>query len=463
MKISVIVLVHTRGGYLIECLQSVVDQSYPAHEIVLVDTLDDDGYIRDIVSQIDHPRVKCVFPVENKACLFALEDGRRASSGEVICFLDESDKFKHEKLGEVARYFNDNPQENAVVHACFEVSRNGTILSLWRPKTRIKLENFLLLEPIPLSALAIRQLSVDGLSLYIEDNAVEEDRVSFIVRLLLSNISLNVIDRPLCKHRVVSDLGQKSLRDSLQQSVQMLEAIFSHPDCSGSLLYLRESALARIYLKFSYEAFVRGDGALGRELLRSSIYLDRSILDVQAARFFLFLIVKSVNEDDHQNRITQVFEQLPAEMMWMMPRMNEVIARGFVLRGMRAVLWGRFDEGKLDLAEAVKLGCRIDQYFYFALGEEMLSCESVYGPANVDSALHVITPYLEKMSAPPIVRWFKGEFFANRAFREFNSGRYSIAIRSIRYAILAQPIFMTNRGLLATLFRSLGRLRLRSS
>src|SRR5690606_17937803 len=159
--------------------------------------------------------------------------------------------------------------------------------------------------------------------------------------------------------------------ETLQESIQVLQSLFSDPTAPESLLRLRESALARIHLKSAYEAFVRGDGEAGREMLRSSIYLDRSILDVQAYRFFFFLISESVKgKGEHQICIEQVFEQLPSEMLWMTPHRNEVIARGFLLRGVRAVLWGRIEEGKMNLSEAVRLGCRIDPYFYFALSEE---------------------------------------------------------------------------------------------
>jgi len=461
MRISVVIVVRNRAGYLAESLQSILDQSYPAHEIVLVDVLGDEEYIKGSISQIDHPRIKCVFRDEDKAYSSAIGEGCHASTGEIICFLDGSDKFKREKLGEVAKYFGDHPHENIISHSCFVVSRDGKILSLWRPKAKISLEDLLLQEPMPLSAIAIRRSSVHELISNPESAVVDAGWMSFVVHLLLPNIPLNVIDRPLSDCRAVSNPGEITQSDYLQHSIRILEMIFDHPDCPESLLRLRESALARIHLKLAYEAFVRGDTAIGREMLRSSIYLDRSILDVQAYRFFFFLIVESVKEEDHQNRIARVFGQLPAEMIWMLPHMNEVIARGFVLHGIRAILWGRVEEGKLDLAEALRLGCRIDQYFYYALAEELLGCETVYGPGDVDLALHSLTPYLEKMSTPSLVRWFKGEFFANRSFREFNKGRYSLALRSIQYAILTRPEFMANRGLLVTLFRSLGRLRSR--
>lgn len=460
MKISVVIVVRNRGEYLSECLQSVLDQSYPAHEIVLVDTLGDDAYIERIISQIDRSRVRRVFHSDNPSRSSAIVEGCRASSGEIVCFLDENDKFKSEKLGEVAGYFGENPQANAVSHACFVISRNGALLSLWRPKERIGLKDLLLRDPPPLSSLAVRRSCVDELASYGEAPALDAEWVGFAAQLLLSGITFSVIDRPLCESRAMDLVTGSDLPNSLKTYTRVLDAIFADPRYPENMLGLRESALARLHLKSAYEAFVRGDSALGRELLRSSVCLDRSILDVHAYRFFHFLILQSIRDGgDHRTRIERVFEQLPAGMMWMTPRRSQVIARGFALRGARAVMWGRREEGESELAEAVGLGCRLDRYFFYALAEELMDCESVSGPGTVDGALRILAPYLEKMSVPALVRWFKGEFFANRAFREFDKGRYSVALRSIQYALSAQPVFIANRGLLVTFLRSLGRLR----
>lgn len=460
MNISIVIVVCDRGRRLAECIQSVLDQSYPAHEIILVDTLGDDGYVKGTISQIDRANVKCIFHPVSKTYSSAIDEGYRASNGEVVCFLDSNDRFGKEKLNEVAAYFGENPNENAACHAYFVVSRHGRVLSLWRPTGKVTLEDLLLREKLPFSALAIRGSSFRELTIYRESLTVDANWMGFVGRLLLANIALGVIDRPLCECRAVDNFAGKSLTVSLESFSRVLEAIFNDPRCPEKALGLREAAMARIRLKLAYEAFVRGEGALGREMLRASIHLDRSILDVQAYRFFFFLNIESIRDgDDHHSRINSVFDQLPPEMMWMMPHRNEVIARGSALRGVRAVLWGRYEEGAADLAEALRLGCRIDQYFFYALAAELMDCEAVSGHTVVDSAVGVLTPYLETMSTPSFVRRFKGEYFANRAFREFDNGRYSIALRSIQHAMFVRPVFLTNRGLLATLFRSLERLR----
>jgi glycosyltransferase involved in cell wall biosynthesis len=460
VKITVIILVHDRTGYLAECVQSVLDQSYPACEIIFIDSLGDDGYLNDVLSRMGHFDARCFFRSDGKTTSSLVNEAVQTSNGDVICLLDANDIFHKEKLQTIAEYFGDNSAKNAVCHAHFVLSSSGKLLSLWRPPSQITFENLLLNGGLSISDLAVRRSVVQGMDVSHEYLVADVELMDFAGRLLLSGVTIGGLDRALGYRRVIHTSGQASLMDSLESLTGILDATFNDPRCPEKVLGLREAAMARVRLKSAYEAFVNGDGALGRELLRSSIYLDRSILDVQAYRFFFFLIVESVRDGgDHPDRINRVFDQLPPEMMWMTPYRGEVIARGFVLRGMRAVLWGRREEGTADLAEAARLGCRIDPYFFYVLANELMDCEAISGYHAVDSALRVLTPHLEKMSSRAFVRRLKGEYFANRAFREFEKGRYSIVLRSIRYAIFARPVFMINRGLLATLFRSLGRMR----
>jgi glycosyltransferase involved in cell wall biosynthesis len=459
VKISVVILVCDRGGRLVECIQSVLDQSHAASEIILVDTLGEDGYVKGTISQLDHPVVKRVFPAAGDSSFSAVDAGVHASSGEIICFLDANDRFQKEKLEAIAVYFRDNPSEYAVCHAHFIVSSSGKPLSLWRPTAKI-VEDILLGTGLSLSDLAVRRSALQGADVSQPDSMAATALLEITGRLLLSGVVPGIMNRPLGECREVHSIEGKSLTTILKANLHALDAIFTDPRCPEKALGLREAALAGIRLKVAYEAFINGEDALGRELLRTSIYLDRSVLDAQAYRFFLFLIFESIRDGgDHPDRIQRVFDRLPPEMKWMTPHQGEVIARGFVLRGLRALLWGGLEEGKADLAEAIRLGCRIDPYFFYPLAAELMDREAVAGHAVVDRAVDVITPYLEKMSAPSFVRWFKGEYFANRAFREFDKGQYSLALRSVQQAMFARPDFVANRGLLATGIRSLGRLR----
>lgn len=460
MKITVIILIHDRAGHLAECVQSVLGQSYPAREIVFIDSLGDDGYVNDVVSRMGHFEARSFFCSDGRTTSALVNEAVQTSNSDVICLLDANDIFHKEKLQTIAKYFGDNLAQNAVCHAHFVVSSSGKLLSLWRPASQITFENLLLKDGLSLSDLALRRSVVPSMDASHESLVTGVDLMNFAGRLLLSGVIIRGLDRALGHRRVMHTSGQASRMDFLKSLTGTLEATFNDPRCPEKVLGLREAAIARVHLKSAYEAFVDGDGALGRELLRTSIYLDRSVLDAHAYRFFFFLIAESIRDGgDHSTRIQRVFDQLPPEMMWMAPYRDGVIARGFGLLGMRAVLWGRPEEGVADLTEAVRFGCRIDQYFSYVMANELIDCEAVSGYHAVDLALHILTPHLEKMSSNAFVRRFNGEYFANRAFREFERGRYSVVLRSIRYAIFAHPVFMVNRGLLATLFRSLGRMR----
>ncbi|MCC6300304.1 MAG: hypothetical protein IT314_13495 [Anaerolineales bacterium] len=440
--------------------QSVFDQSYADREIFIVDLLGIAGYVDELISSVGRNEARRIFYRNGKAASTLMDEAMQASQGDIICLLNAQDRFHKEKLRIVAAYFEDNPAKKAMCHANFVVSESGKTLSLWRPPSQATLENFFLNDGFFISNIALRRSIVRNADA--SDGSLFRGAfpIHFVSRLLLSGVEISGVHRVLGDCRTINRAAHGDLPDFLKNVSESLEAIFKDPRCPEKSLGLRDAAVARVRLRLAYEAFIGGDGALGQELLRSSIYLDRSVLDMHAYRFFLFLIVESMKyDDDHAARINRIFDQLPPEMMWMTPYRNEVIARGSALRGVRAVLWGRLKEGVADLSEAARAGYRIDQYFLHLMSNELLDCEIVFGYQAVDSALRVLTPHLKKLTTSAFVRRFLGDYFANRAFREFEKGKYSISLRSIRDAVFAHPAFLTNRGLLATLFRSLGRLR----
>lgn len=90
--VSIIIPIYNVEGYLIECVDSVITQTYSNIEIVLVDdcSLDKSGAIADELSKKDQ-RIKVIHKKRNEGLNMARATGFSGSSGDLITFLDSDD------------------------------------------------------------------------------------------------------------------------------------------------------------------------------------------------------------------------------------------------------------------------------------------------------------------------------------------------------------------------------------
>jgi len=123
--ISIIIPTYNRQLYLKKAIDSVVNQTYPYFELIVVDDGSDDetadlvaGYNRDIV----------FIQQENKGPAAARNTGIRAARYEMLSFLDSDDWFAENKLAKQYAAMQTNPSF-AISHTRETWFRNGKILN----------------------------------------------------------------------------------------------------------------------------------------------------------------------------------------------------------------------------------------------------------------------------------------------------------------------------------------------
>lgn len=108
MEISVVIPSYNRQDSLRRALTSVIRQTFPAREIIVVD----DGSTDNTAALIQHqfPQVKCIHQ-NNHGVSAARNTGIRSASYEWIAFLDSDDEWLPEKLQIIAEAKSQNPQQ----------------------------------------------------------------------------------------------------------------------------------------------------------------------------------------------------------------------------------------------------------------------------------------------------------------------------------------------------------------
>lgn len=102
-KISVIILNHNGRGYLEDCLSSVLVQSYPDYEVIVVDNASSDGSPELVGERF--PQAQLIRNQRNLGYPGGMNVGLRKARGELLALLNEDTVVRENWLAELAQAF----------------------------------------------------------------------------------------------------------------------------------------------------------------------------------------------------------------------------------------------------------------------------------------------------------------------------------------------------------------------
>jgi hypothetical protein len=148
-------------------------------------------------------------------------------------------------------------------------------------------------------------------------------------------------------------------------------------------------------------------------------------------------------------------DQLPQEMSALSKQFAWLVARGYLLKGTRALMWGRTQEGAAYFTEAIRRQAVSDSTLMQQLAHQLLSYENEFGFKAGLSIMQKLEFNLKKLPHRPGTRSLRSLYMVNGAFESYQVGKYANVSPRILCAISADPRFIANRGVWAILVRSL--------
>lgn len=125
-RVSVLICAYNYARFLPQCLASVIGQTRPPEEIIVVDDGSRDN-TAEAVKQF--PEVRYIYQ-ENAGKAAAFNRALAASSGEVVCHLDADDCWEPGKLERVLPYFDADPTLGGVIHEVTTMDGDGNSIPL---------------------------------------------------------------------------------------------------------------------------------------------------------------------------------------------------------------------------------------------------------------------------------------------------------------------------------------------
>lgn len=136
--VTVIIPCFNREKYIVETIESVINQTWPSVELIVVDDGCTDGSrfllenYSDRIVLLEHPnRVNCGQSA-------AINLGLKNSHGEFIAILDSDDLFAADKIEKQVLYLLNNPQVGLVYSNGYAIDSKGIILNKFYNETHIE-------------------------------------------------------------------------------------------------------------------------------------------------------------------------------------------------------------------------------------------------------------------------------------------------------------------------------------
>ncbi|MGG6269251.1 glycosyltransferase family 2 protein [Leptolyngbya sp. AN03gr2] len=110
MKVSVLINNYNYQNYVVEAIESVLQQSVKVDEIIVVDDRSTDDSARILQDKFGQSEaVKLILKEQNEGQLAAFQAGFEASTGDLVCFLDADDLYKETYIETILKFYQAHP------------------------------------------------------------------------------------------------------------------------------------------------------------------------------------------------------------------------------------------------------------------------------------------------------------------------------------------------------------------
>ena len=131
--ISVVIPTHNRDELLKKALKSIQDQTYQNFEVIVID---DVGNLstKNLVKQLNDNRFTYIHNNQHQGAPYSRNLGIKMAKGKYIAFLDDDDEFMPNKLEEVNKHIEKNPEIDVFYHQAIINMVNENIRYKSKPK-----------------------------------------------------------------------------------------------------------------------------------------------------------------------------------------------------------------------------------------------------------------------------------------------------------------------------------------
>ena len=339
-KISVVIPTFNRAHLIGEAIESVLNQTFPDFELIVVDDGSTDD-TQEVVHHFTDPRLKYL-KLTNSGVSAARNTGIQACSGDIVAFLDSDDLWLPEKLErQMARL--DHDSEAGLVYGLYY-----STTSIEAPKklrgnceAQLGLRKLLFGTVFHWSTVLIVRSWLGQVGGFDEQFPVGEEW-ELTLRLALAGCHMICEPLPLAIVRQQPNSLAKSSYRHQNALMAVLDKTFNDPRMPLDFVNLRGMARASQLLRIAASAYVTSNLEMGREILQRALATCPSLMSEHIDFLVDTLVyrIRGLSIDDPEEVLQQVERCLPGNHTF--------------VKKLRRRLWGKFYE--IAAFQAYELG-----------------------------------------------------------------------------------------------------------
>ncbi len=228
-EVSVVIPVYNCDRYIVQAVESILNQTYSAYEVIVIDDGSQDNTYH-VLKPYKH-KIRYVYQ-ENQGVSVARNHGIELSHGEFVAFLDADDVFLPDKLATQLAVFLAHPNLDIVQSGWRRVNQNGeTLIDVepWEQVPQLDLESWLRWKPFgTMGTLMFRRESLQQVGGF-EPGLTHAEDVDLILRLCLNGCQSDWLRQPTVCYR---QHDRNTMRDGLSQAQAInwvLDRFFRQP------------------------------------------------------------------------------------------------------------------------------------------------------------------------------------------------------------------------------------------
>ena len=457
-RVSVIIPTHNRRNLLCAAIDSVLAQTYPEIEIIVVD----DGSTDDTTDAMAQYVGRIVYLRQTNQGVAATRNaGIWAATGEYLTFLDDDDLMLPTKVERQVQLLASHP-DAGLVHCRFHhVDRDGNVLHKVGvlPQGHV-LKPLLCRNFVWMGAPMVRRQCIEQVGLFDEHIPAACADWDMWLRIAQAGYPFACVQEPLGAYRVQQGSMLANVGELESAVLAVLHKVYTNPYCPVDALAIKAQAYGTwlFWISCRYHAARRWDDAQRNLIKALDVYPEllenrAEFLDTLCSEAF------DVRVDDPLGFIDGFLDHLPpAARPAIQPWRSCLISQVQTGLALRNYAHDEIAAAKTQLASAVAAYPQmLEQHDDFA---RMLSTYAM----SLPGAPH---PYVAKVfhSLPPEAQRLRhvrsrvlSDVSIGCAFEDYFADRQRLAVRRILSALCKRPSWIRNRGVVSVLAKSLPKL-----
>ena len=448
--VSIIIPTYNRWSYLQMTIDSVLAQTYPHIEIIVVD----DGSTDLTAEGLNRygSRIRVIHQA-NQGGTAARNTGINAATGDYLTFLDHDDLMFPTKLERQIALLEAHPEFGAAHCRWQYIDPHGDVLDRIGPLPEGNLYKTLVLGCFLWSgAPVVRRDYFQQIGGF--DPTIWSSDWDMWLRLSRLDCVFGCVQEVLGAYRIMPDSTMSDVNRTETMDVRLLDKAFAGPQqVPRTILAVKDQAYAiwRFWLSRRYYATHAPED--GERNLAEALRLHPDLL-TNRDDFLETLCNEAldVRVSDPLVFVEAVFSHLPAAAKSLEAERGFVLSQVHIGLALRAYAKGNPDAGRTHMQEAFAL--QDDQTEHFAKRCAAYAMRLPVQPTDfVQTVLNQLPP--EAISLKTLRSRLMSDVAIACAFEEYFAGQRGKAGRQIMTAALWQPSWLKNKGVLSVLAKSL--------